>query len=77
MSVLTTLAAITPAAPTRLDPIELFMQADIVVQIVIIGLILASVWVWAIIFGFSLRMGNTRRRCDAFEEEFWLSLIHI
>ncbi|AKQ42730.1 biopolymer transporter ExbB [Aurantiacibacter atlanticus] len=71
MSVLTTLAAITPAAPTRLDPIELFMQADIVVQIVIIGLILASVWVWAIIFGFSLRMGNTRRRCDAFEEEFW------
>ncbi len=71
MSLLNTLAAGSVSAPTRLDPIELFMQADIVVQLVIAGLLLASVWVWAIIFGFSLRMGNTRRKCDAFEQDFW------
>jgi biopolymer transport protein TolQ len=59
------------ATPTRLDPIALFMQADIIVQLVIAGLVLASVWVWAIIFGFSLSMGKTRRSCSAFEEEFW------
>ncbi|MDE1467714.1 protein TolQ [Aurantiacibacter sp. D1-12] len=68
MSVLNILAV---SAPTRLDPIELFMQADIVVQVVIAGLVFASIWVWAIIFGFGLRMGNTRRKCDAFEDEFW------
>lgn len=71
MSLLNSLAAGTATAPTGLDPIELFMQADIVVQLVIVGLVLASIWVWAIIFGFSLRMGNTKRKCDAFEQEFW------
>jgi len=71
MSLLHTLSAATANAPTRLDPIELFMDADIVVQAVILGLVLASVWVWAIIVGFTLRMGNLRRKSGAFEEEFW------
>ena len=64
---------LAPAAgmPERLNPVKLFLDADIVVQAVIIGLILASVWVWAIIVAFSLRMGSVRRRCDAYEEEFW------
>ncbi|MBH5321911.1 protein TolQ [Aurantiacibacter sediminis] len=71
MSLLDTLSAGAASAPTRLDPIELFLQADIVVQLVIVGLVLASIWVWAIIFGFSMRMGNTKRKCDAFEKGFW------
>jgi biopolymer transport protein TolQ len=33
------------AAPTRLDPLQLFLDADIVVQLVIAGLVLASIWV--------------------------------
>ena len=41
MSSLTLLAA---AAPTRLDPIRLFLDADIVVQLVMTGLLLASIW---------------------------------
>jgi len=57
--------------PDRLNPVQLFLDADIVVQGVMIGLLLATVWVWAIIFGFSLRMGAVRRRCRAFEREFW------
>ncbi|GGD45285.1 protein TolQ [Erythrobacter arachoides] len=59
------------AAPTRLDPIELFVSADIVVQLVIAGLLIASIWVWAIIIGFTMRMGRVRRASAAFEDEFW------
>jgi biopolymer transport protein TolQ len=68
---MTVLDMLSVSAPTRLDPIRLFMDADIVVQLVIVGLLLASVWVWTIIIGFSMRMGSTRRNCEAFEEDFW------
>ena len=65
------LYAVAAMAPTRLDPLELFLAADIVVQLVIVGLVLASIWVWALIVGFSLRLGKLRRVSDEFEEEFW------
>ncbi|MFM7348479.1 MAG: Tol-Pal system subunit TolQ, partial [Erythrobacter sp.] len=39
-------AAANAAAPARLNPVDLFLQADIIVQAVMVGLILASVWVW-------------------------------
>ncbi len=68
MSSLTFLAA---AAPTRLDPIRLFLDADIVVQLVMAGLLLASVWVWMIIVSFSLRMHRLRGRTIAYESDFW------
>ena len=65
------LAAGAAAAPTRLNPVALFLHADIVVQIVMGGLVLASVWVWTIILGFSLRMMSVAKKCDRYEEEFW------
>ncbi|HEY0959150.1 MAG TPA: protein TolQ [Novosphingobium sp.] len=73
MTVLTQLAAAAAAigAPTHLNPVKLFFDADIVVQVVMVGLILASIWVWAIIVSFWLRMGSVRRRCDAYEQDFW------
>ena len=71
MSDLTLLAAAVPAAPTRLDPVELFLQADIVVQLVMAGLILASIWSWAIIIGFAMRLGGLKRRNEAFERDFF------
>ncbi len=58
-------------APTGLNPLRLFIDADIVVQVVMVGLLLASVWVWTIIVSFSLRMGNVRRASAAFEQSFW------
>ncbi|MFA7585387.1 MAG: protein TolQ [Novosphingobium sp.] len=60
-----------PEAPTRLDPIKLFLDADIVVQVVMAGLVLASIWVWAIIVSFSFRIAQITRRCDAYESDFW------
>src|SRR6218665_76755 len=58
-------------APMHLNPVKLFLDADIVVQVVMIGLILASVWVWAIIFSFSLRIAGARKRSLSFEQDFW------
>jgi biopolymer transport protein TolQ len=64
------LAILAAATPTRLDPVKLFLDADIVVQVVMAGLLLASIWVWTIVVSFSIRIGAVRRRCDAWEEDF-------
>ncbi|WP_439578971.1 protein TolQ [Elioraea sp.] len=49
----------------------LFLQADIVVKAVMIGLLLASVWVWAIIFEKVTTLRRVNGRADAFEDNFW------
>ena len=71
MSSISLLAAAAAHAPDRLDPVKLFFDADIVVQVVMVGLILASIWVWMIIVSFSMRMNAVTRRCDRYEDEFW------
>jgi len=49
----------------------LFLQADFIVQVVMISLILASFWCWAIIFEKIMRMRRLRRQASQFEESFW------
>jgi biopolymer transport protein TolQ len=49
----------------------LFLQADIVVKIVMIILIFASFWCWAIIFEKILRMRRLWAHAEEFEEAFW------
>lgn len=71
MTLLATLAAGATAVPTRLNPVQLFLDADIVVQVVMGGLVLASVWVWTIIVSFWLKMGSVQRRCANYESAFW------
>ncbi len=68
-------AAISPAvaAPTHLDPLQLFLDAGIVVKLVMAGLLLASVWVWAIIFSFSMKVGRLDAKNRHFEKSFWRS----
>jgi len=58
-------------APTRLNPVKLFLDADIVVQVVMVGLLLASIWTWTIIVSFLIRMASVNRRCDSYESGFW------
>lgn len=65
------LSAAAATTPTRLDPVELFLQADIIVQAVMVGLILASIWVWMIIVSFSLRIGKLIKKSRSYEDEFW------
>ena len=49
----------------------LFLQADIIVKAVIVVLLIASLWSWAIIFDKSLRYGRARRLAVEFEQAFW------
>jgi biopolymer transport protein TolQ len=55
----------------ELSLLALFMQAHIVVKTVIVGLLLASVWSWAIIVNKVLLYSRTRRGMDRFEKVFW------
>jgi len=54
-----------------MSPLTLFLSADIVVKIVMVGLLAASVWTWAIIFTHSLRLRRINRRSEAYERDFW------
>ncbi|MGE4322321.1 MAG: protein TolQ [Sphingobium sp.] len=56
---------------TTLSPLALFLQADIVVKIVMVGLLLASIWTWAIIIGFSVTLRKASAQSRAFERDFW------
>lgn len=49
----------------------MFSNADIIVQSVMILLLAASVWCWAIIIDKMLRLRRVTRQADAFEEAFW------
>ncbi len=49
----------------------LFTQADIVVQIVMILLLLASVWCWAIIVDKIRLIRRVTAQADSFDNEFW------
>jgi biopolymer transport protein TolQ len=68
---MTLLAELAAGTPGHLNPVRLFLDADIVVQVVMIGLLLASVWVWAIILGFGMRLSSLRSRSAAYEKDFW------
>ena len=49
----------------------LFYNADLIVKLVMIGLIIASVWVWAIVIDKLLLFARMRRAMDRFEQAFW------
>ncbi|MCL6710062.1 protein TolQ [Pseudomonas sp. R2.Fl] len=49
----------------------LFMQAGFVVKLVMLGLIAASVWTWAIVIDKYLSYARARRQFDQFEQVFW------
>ncbi len=51
--------------------ISLFLQADTIVKIVMLMLLAASFWTWAIIFEKSLRLRKLRKQAKHFEESFW------
>lgn len=51
--------------------LELFLQAHVVVQAVMVGLLLASVWSWAIIIEKLFAFRRARIEADRFEQLFW------
>ena len=49
----------------------LFLEADIVVKLVLVLLLAASFWTWAVIFEKVIRMRRLRGYAERFEEAFW------
>jgi biopolymer transport protein TolQ len=64
-------AAGTAATHVDLSIWALFSQADLVVKTVMIGLLGASVWCWAIIVDKSVLFGRAKREMNRFERTFW------
>ena len=58
-------------AAADLSPWALFLQADIVVKLVMLGLLMASVWSWAIIVDRTRRLRAINAEAKKFEAAFW------
>jgi biopolymer transport protein TolQ len=58
-------------APASLSLISLFLQAHLVVKLVMLGLVVSSIWSWAIIIDKALLFGRITRQIDRFEKVFW------
>jgi biopolymer transport protein TolQ len=57
--------------PVGFSLVELFLAAHPVVKAVMIGLLLASVWAWAIIVEKLVAFRRARLEADRFEQTFW------
>ncbi|WP_374370808.1 protein TolQ [Dongia sp.] len=60
-----------PSAAHDLSVWALFLQADWIVKSVMLFLIFASIWSWAIIFDKIIRIRRLREQARQFEEAFW------
>ena len=59
----------TLAADTSMmNPVTLFMEADIVVKAIMFGLAVASLWSWAVIIDKAMRFSALNRQANAFED---------
>ena len=60
-----------PLATHDMSMLGLFWQAHWVVKLVMVGLLAASVWVWAIVINKLMLFSRTRRAMNHFEQTFW------
>ena len=58
-------------SPTDFSLLSLFLRADLVVKAVILILLFASVWCWAIIFEKAVVLRRLNSRAAEFENNFW------
>jgi biopolymer transport protein TolQ len=63
--------SVLPLTSSDLSLFHLFWQAHWLVKTVMVGLLLASVWVWAIVIDKFMLYGRTRKAMDRFEQTFW------
>ena len=61
--------AVATITPENFSPLHLFLHADLVVKAVLLGLMLASLWSWAVIIDKTVRMSALNRAADDFEDE--------
>ncbi len=56
---------------TGVSLVALVWQADLVVKLVLLVLLLASLWCWAVIVDKTVRFSRLRGKVNAFEKDFW------
>ncbi len=66
-----TSVTLKPTSQEGFSFITLFLNAHIVVQIVMFGLLISSVWSWAIIMEKLFAFRRARKAADHFEQLFW------
>ncbi|TPQ44913.1 protein TolQ [Prosthecomicrobium hirschii] len=66
-----TQVALTAPSAATMSLLTLFINAHLVVKIVMIGLISASIWCWAIVIDKVILYTRTRKQMDHFEQVFW------
>jgi len=59
------------SVPPSLSVFDLFLQSDTIVKLVMLILLLASFWSWAVIFDKALRLRRLQQAAASFEENFW------
>lgn len=59
---------IAAEASSMLNPVDLFIRADLVVKAIMVGLAVASVWSWVVIFDKALRFATLNGQANAFED---------
>ena len=60
-----------PLTSSDLSIFTLFWNAHWIVKLVMVGLVVASVWVWAIAIDKLILYGRSRKSMDRFEQAFW------
>ncbi len=63
--------SVLPLASSDLSIFGLFWSAHIIVKIVMLGLLTASIWVWAIVIDKTVLYARSRQAMDLFEKTFW------
>ena len=64
-------STIAPASAGGISFMELFLNASPIVQLVMVGLLIASIWSWAIIVEKIFAFRKARVETDRFEQTFW------
>ena len=54
-----------------LSIVGLFLESDVIVKLVMLLLLVASFWSWAVIFDKAIRLRRLRQAAASFEESFW------
>ncbi|GJL84728.1 MAG: hypothetical protein DHS20C02_05030 [Micavibrio sp.] len=54
-----------------LSALGLFLEADLIIKLVMLALVFASLWSWSIIFSKKSTLSRLNRRANRFEDSFW------
>ena len=65
------LAGVNNSAAGGFSIVESFLRADVIVKTVMVLLLLASLWSWAIIINKWIVLGRLKRKAARFEKIFW------